>query len=74
MPSRSEATRSGSICYSDDVSDIEERPIPKALIWGLIAGFILFVIILVVIVMNRDKSEAPPVPQSSESRSESPPQ
>ncbi|MGE0396574.1 MAG: hypothetical protein AB7T06_07660 [Kofleriaceae bacterium] len=54
-------------------TDHEPRPVPKLLIWGLVGGFILFAIILVVIVLGRDRGE-PQKPQSSESRSESPPQ
>jgi hypothetical protein len=56
------------------VTENEPRPIPKMLIWGLIGGFVLFTIILVVIVMNRERTPTNEKPHSSESRSESPPQ
>lgn len=55
------------------MTEHEPRPVPKALIWGLIGGFILFAIILAMIVMNRERT-VPQKDQSSESRSESPPQ
>lgn len=44
------------------VTNIDPRPVPKALIWGLVGGFVLFGVILVVIVMGRDKGDAPPAP------------
>ncbi len=55
------------------MSGIEPRPVPKALIWGLIGGFLLFAAIIAGIVMSRERTE-PEKPQASESRSESPPQ
>ena len=42
--------------------ELAPRPVPKALIWGLVGGFVLFCVILVVIVLGRDRSEAPPAP------------
>ncbi len=58
------------------MSDVEPRPVPKLLIWGLVAGFIIFVCILVGIVLGRERGDPTPtpVPQASESKSESPPQ
>lgn len=43
------------------------RPVPKALIWGLAGGFVLFCVILAVIVMRREKltPEAPPIPSDA---------
>ena len=58
------------------MSDHEPRAVPRLLIWALIAGFVLFTVILVTIVLRRERSDPvqPPLPQPSESRSESPPQ
>jgi hypothetical protein len=54
--------------------EIEPRPVPKLLIWGLVGGFVLFLCILVGIVLGRERGDPAPKPQPSESRSESPPQ
>lgn len=66
------------------MADHEPRPVPKLLIWGLVGGFVLFLIILVGIVLGRERGDPAPQPapssslhaprdQASVSRSESPP-
>ena len=75
MPSRSWATRSGSICYSPGVTAPRHtNPVPKLLIYGLVGGILLFTIILIVIFLGREKTSPLEDDHSSESRSASPPQ
>ncbi|MFN0247136.1 MAG: hypothetical protein ACKV2T_09510 [Kofleriaceae bacterium] len=54
------------------MSDVEPRPVPKLLIWGLVGGFVLFVCILVGIVLGRERGDPAPTPSGSSSESPQP--